>query len=83
MWQPKLVKAEEQQRVRRQERIDWMRRMYAQGSHATSASASDVPKADGDEEDLEADELLEWCDALDLDTYQAEWALLATTPTKY
>ena len=86
----KLVRKEHALRTRKERKRNWMREMYALGKQGELSAGgggggtgpgSLLPPMfeGGGEEEEDVDALLEWSDALDFDSYQADWLGLATS----
>ena len=86
----KLVRKEATIKKRKERKRAWLKQMYELGrtgggdeSRATggayAAAAAAAAGSDGEEEFEDLDALLEWSDALDYDSYHADWLALATS----
>jgi hypothetical protein len=89
----KFVRKEAAERKRKERKRAWLREMYSLGKASEAdgpkgwpvgiGSGPGMPPAGGfgdeDDEDDDFDELLQWTDALDFDSYHADWLSLATS----
>jgi len=81
----KLVRREAAVRKRKERKRAWLREMYSlgkRGGDGVDASAHGRTRElslDDDVDEDEFDELLQWSDGLDFDSYQADWLGLATS----
>ena len=89
----KLVRKQAAVQKRKERKREWMREMYSLGKSGGSGGLTEgsmLPpgaagegrydyEGYGEEGDEDLDALLEWSDALDYDSYHADWLALATS----
>jgi len=77
----KLERRENLAKRRKQKKLEWLQKMYAQGRSAdgAGAGAEQGQSADGEGTEEELDALLQWSDSLDFDSYYQDWLGLATS----
>ena len=78
----KLVRKEAAVQKRKERKRQWLREMYSLGKGGADGGArGDGDGADDfdDVDDDDLDQLIEWSDALDFDSYHADWLSLATS----